>query len=52
MVVLHHEVVSEGSDQSSDVRHQPGDPEEVVGVREDLRAKAGDEREEAAEMGI
>ena len=31
VVILHHEVIGEGPDQSSHVRHQPGDPEEVVG---------------------
>ena len=48
MVVLHHEVVGEGPDQSPHVRHQPRNPEKVVGMRKDLRAEAGDEREEAA----
>ena len=50
MVVLHHEVVGEGPDQSPHVRHQPRNPEKVVGVRKDLRAEAGDEREETAEI--
>ena len=50
MVVLHHEVVGEGPDQSPHVRHQPRNPEKVVGVRKDLRAEAGDEREEPAEI--
>ena len=51
MVILHHEVVGEGPDQGAHVRHQPRDPEEVVGVRKALRAEAGDECEEATEMG-
>ena len=51
MVVLHHEVVGEGPDQSPHVRHKPRDPEEVVGMRKDLRPEAGDECEKATEMG-
>ena len=50
-MVLHHEVIGEGPDEGSHVRHQPRDPEEVVGVRKDLRAEAGDECEKATEMG-
>ena len=43
-----HEVVSEGTDDRSDVRHDPRDPEEVVCRAERLLAEPGNEREEPA----
>ena len=48
MVVFDHEVVSEGTDDRSDVRHDPRDPEEVVCRAERLLAEPGNEREEPA----
>ena len=43
-----HEVVSEGTDDRSNVRHDPRDPEKVVCRAEGLLAESGNEREEPA----
>ena len=47
-MVFNHEVVSECSDDRSDVRHDPRDPEEVVARAEGLQTESGHEREEPA----
>ena len=48
MMVFNHEVVREGTDDPSNVRHDPRYPEEVVGRAECLLAESGNEREEPA----
>ena len=47
-----HEVVGEGTDDPTDVRHDPRDPEEVIGRAKSLPAESCDEREEPAERQI
>ena len=49
MVELYREVVDEGADDPAHVRHDPRDPEEVVGRGEGLVAEAGHQGQEAAE---
>ena len=52
MMVLDHEVISKGADESSDMRYDPRDPEEVVSRAESLLAEPGNESEEAAAIKL
>ena len=52
MMVLDHEVVSEGADDRTDMRYDPWDPEEVISRAERLLAEPGNESEEAAAIKL